>query len=258
MTFFVGTGKTMLGKALGKEFPKCTFIKANASDLLDKYVGGAEKNLKLIFEIAEKLAPTILLIDEINGLMADKSKQGNLLNMVNVLLDLTSTLPEKKIYLIGCTNYPQNIEEAFMRRFTKKILVPLPKEEDRELLIINLLKQERHTLDVSQIKLFAQITENYTPSEITAILLKAADVVWAATRESKYFKPTIFKSGFFTPCLQCEVFSIETTYLDLPKKSLLPVQFTFNDIKRILQHHPPATKLDNLDVLNKWGDNNQS
>lgn len=110
----------MLGKALGKEFPKCTFIKANASDLLDKYVGGAEKNLKLIFEIAEKLAPTILLIDEIDGLMADKSKQGNLLNMVNVLLDLTSTLPEKKIYLIGCTNYPQNIEEAFMRRFTKK------------------------------------------------------------------------------------------------------------------------------------------
>ena len=40
----------------------------------------------------KKKAPTILLIDEIDGLMADKSKQGNLLNMVNVLLDLTSTL----------------------------------------------------------------------------------------------------------------------------------------------------------------------
>ena len=61
-----------------------TVLAGPGSDLLDKYVGGSEKNLKLIFEIAEKMAPTILLIDKIDGLMVDKSKQGSLINMVNV------------------------------------------------------------------------------------------------------------------------------------------------------------------------------
>ena len=70
--------------ALGKEVKGVKFIKVSASDLNNKYIGGGEKRLKLIFEIAEAMAPSILFIDEIDGIM--RPKTDNNAGMASVLL----------------------------------------------------------------------------------------------------------------------------------------------------------------------------
>ena len=91
-----GTGKTMLARAIGKDSVGCTFMKIKGTDLLNKYIGGSEKRLNTLFEIAEKLGPCIIFLDEIEGIMGTKEADSKLVHLSNMLLDLTSDMAKKK------------------------------------------------------------------------------------------------------------------------------------------------------------------
>ena len=251
--FFIiaGTGKTMLAMALGKEAKDATFIKINASDLFNKYVGGSEKRLKAIFQIAEDMSPTILFIDEIDGIMTQKNDK-NLTGVANVLLDLTTNMAEKKNFLIGCTNYPQNMDKTYYRRFSKRVYVPLPNEQERLILFQKLLSKQQHQLSNEEICKLAVLTEFYTPAEITQVVAKATYISWEKTKTFTYFKPTIFKSGFFTPCLKGEAFSLQVQYHNIPKDCLLPLPFVLKDLLLVLKTQPPSTTETTLQELKEW------
>ena len=247
-----GTGKTMLARAIGKESVGCTFMKIKGTDLLNKYIGGSEKRLNTLFEIAEEMAPCIIFLDEIEGIMGTKEADSKLVHMSNMLLDLTSDMAKKQIFLIGCTNYPQRIDPTFLRRFSKKIYVPLPNETERDHLVRLLLKKEQHTFEEEDIQWMAKATENYTPAEINAIIHKAQDIAWNNCLKFNYFKPTVFKSGFFTPCMASELNAIEVTYKSLKNKTLLPLPFFVKDIKDALKFQKSSTQKEHLKELEDW------
>ena len=71
-------------------------MKIKGTDLLNKYIGGSEKRLNTLFEIAEKLGPCIIFLDEIEGIMGTKEADSKLVHLSNMLLDLTYDMAKKK------------------------------------------------------------------------------------------------------------------------------------------------------------------
>jgi SpoVK/Ycf46/Vps4 family AAA+-type ATPase len=124
-----GTGKTMLAKAIATEC-KSTFFNCSASTLTSKWMGEGEKMMKGIFTLAAEKAPSVIFMDEIDSIMG--ARGGNeheasrrLKTEFLVAFDgLGST--KDNLLVLAATNRPQDLDEAALRRFTRRIYMPLP------------------------------------------------------------------------------------------------------------------------------------
>jgi SpoVK/Ycf46/Vps4 family AAA+-type ATPase len=129
-----GCGKTLLAAAVASEI-KGVFFCADAASLMSKWLGESEKNVSQLFgkarENAEKGQPAIVFIDEIDSLMGVRGEEvGGEVRVRNQFLkEMDGILDKKKkyhVYLIGATNKPWVLDEPFIRRFQKRIYIPLP------------------------------------------------------------------------------------------------------------------------------------
>jgi SpoVK/Ycf46/Vps4 family AAA+-type ATPase len=135
-----GTGKTLIARALAcaasKAGQKVSFYMRKGADVLSKWVGEAERQLKLLFEEAQKNQPSIIFFDEIDGLAPVRSsKQEQIHNsIVSTLLALMDGLDSRgQVVLIGATNRIDAIDGALRRpgRFDREFFFPLPGYEAR-------------------------------------------------------------------------------------------------------------------------------
>ncbi len=129
-----GCGKTLLAAAVASEI-KGVFFCADAASLMSKWLGESEKNVSQLFlkarESSENGQPAIVFIDEIDSLMGVRGEEvGGEVRVRNQFLkEMDGILDKKKnyhVYLIGATNKPWVLDEPFIRRFQKRIYVPLP------------------------------------------------------------------------------------------------------------------------------------
>ncbi|WOL04434.1 ATPase family AAA domain-containing protein [Canna indica] len=135
-----GTGKTLIARALAcaasKAGQKVSFYMRKGADVLSKWVGEAERQLKLLFEEAQRNQPSIIFFDEIDGLAPVRSsKQEQIHNsIVSTLLALMDGLDSRgQVVLIGATNRIDAIDGALRRpgRFDREFVFPLPGYEAR-------------------------------------------------------------------------------------------------------------------------------
>lgn len=149
-----GTGKTLFTKAISGEFNlpmKDIFI----SDILDRLVGGSEKNMKKAFEDAKACQPSLLFFDELDALGAARENSNEfasneIKNTINEFLKQTSELhdsKETKVFVVGATNLPWLVDEAIKRsgRLEHFIYMSPPNLLDRMKLFDYYL--ERATMD---------------------------------------------------------------------------------------------------------------
>jgi cell division protease FtsH len=130
-----GTGKSLLSEALAGEID-ADFIKISTSDIMDKYVGSSQQNVRKIFEKARKADKCVLMIDEADGIFAKRNGENNKEhnNVVNEFLYQLSNGENKDIFVIATTNRIDIIDESIKRsgRFDYKIEITLPDYETRK------------------------------------------------------------------------------------------------------------------------------
>ncbi|MEM1526106.1 MAG: CDC48 family AAA ATPase [Ignisphaera sp.] len=172
-----GCGKTLLAKALANE-TGATFIPINGPEIMSKYYGESEQRLRQIFEEAEKKAPAIIFIDELDAIAPKREEVVGEVEkrVVAQLLALMDGLKERgRVIVIGATNRPDAVDPALRRpgRFDREIEVPPPdKKARREILAVH-TRNVPLAEDVDLDKL-AEMTHGYTGADLAALVKEAA------------------------------------------------------------------------------------
>ena len=174
-----GTGKTMLAKAVAKE-SEANFIAVKGPELLSKWVNETPQLVKKLFEKARQVAPSVIFIDEIDAITANRSASGqgesdSGMNAVNQLLTELDGLQElNDVVVIAATNIVNSIDQALRRpgRFDRIILAGVPDKEAREAVFNVHLKNMKLADDVDVNELVEK-TDGYVGADIEAICREA-------------------------------------------------------------------------------------
>ena len=175
-----GTGKTLLAKAVANE-TNAHFIHLDSPSVMSRYVGDAEKRIRDIFEEAEKNAPSIIFIDEIDAIAVKREESYGEVErrVVAQLLSVMDGLKSRgKVVVIAATNRPNSLDNALRRpgRFDREIEIGVPKFEGRLQILKIHTRNMPLQLDVD-LKEIARITHGYVGADIEVLCKEAAMVV---------------------------------------------------------------------------------
>ena len=185
-----GTGKTLLAKALANEIG-AYFIAINGPEIMSKYYGESEQRLREIFEEAEKNAPSIIFIDEIDAIAPRREEVTGEVEkrVVAQLLTLMDGLKGRgRVIVIGATNRPEALDPALRRpgRFDREIEIrPPDKRARKEILQVHVRNMPLCTEedvkrgicrkeDVVDLEKIAEMTHGYTGADLAALAKEAA------------------------------------------------------------------------------------
>ncbi|CAG7716737.1 unnamed protein product [Allacma fusca] len=223
-----GNGKTMLAKAVANE-SNSKFFNISASSLTSKYVGEGEKLVRALFSVARELQPAIIFVDEIDSLLCERKESEHeasrrLKTEFLVEFDGLHSQADERILVMGATNRPQELDDAALRRFPKRIYVCLPEQATRVTLLRKLLSSHGNPLSERELNELAKLTDGYSGSDLTAL---AKD---AALGPIRGLNPSEVKS------------------LDLSKMRSITLQ----DFKDSLRKVRPSVSPPSLNALEKW------
>jgi SpoVK/Ycf46/Vps4 family AAA+-type ATPase len=168
-----GTGKTSTARAMSARL-KLPFLEVKLSMITSQYLGETSKNLDKVFELAKKLSPCILFIDEFDFVAKTRTSDEHaaIKRAVNTLLKCIDeiSLVNDGVLLIGATNHPKLLDNAAWRRFDEIVMFPLPDREMRKKIFELVLKPIDGRFDIDAL---ADSTENLAGSDLRLIVREA-------------------------------------------------------------------------------------
>jgi SpoVK/Ycf46/Vps4 family AAA+-type ATPase len=234
-----GTGKTMLAAATANEMDGY-FINVDASSMMSKWLGEAEKNVSKLFAMARKYAekegkPVILFVDEVDSLLGSRSSEvgGEVRTKNQFLTEMDGVNGKGKnlmLYVIGATNKPWSLDWPFLRRFQKRIYVSLPTQEARESLFHQYTEPLRKDHQVNDAEL-ATLFDGYSASDIK-------DVCQAAQIKTVH---EIFDAPDYHEPIDGE-------------EPVQPRELTTSDFKNIMTRRKPSVSTEMIRAYHKWSE----
>jgi transitional endoplasmic reticulum ATPase len=172
-----GVGKTLLAKALANEIG-AYFTSINGPEIMSKFYGESEQRLREIFEEAEKNAPAIIFIDEIDAIAPKREEVTGEVEkrVVAQLLALMDGIKGRgKVIVIGATNRPDAVDPALRRpgRFDREIEIRPPDAKARKEILQVHTRNMPLAEDVNLDKI-AEQTHGYTGADLAALAREAA------------------------------------------------------------------------------------
>lgn len=168
-----GTGKTSVARAISGQL-KIPIVEVKLSQIADQYLGETAKNIDRVFELARRLSPCILFIDEFDFVAKARAtdEHAALKRAVNTLLKAIDeiSLVEHGVLLIGATNHPTILDHAAWRRFDEIVEFNLPDKDMRKKILDIILKEIEGKFDTTEI---AAITDGYSGSDLRLIAREA-------------------------------------------------------------------------------------
>ncbi len=226
-----GCGKTLLAAAVATEID-ANFYSIDAASIMSKWLGEAEQNVAKLFGSARKCAnegkAAIVFVDELDSLMGNHNNEvGGEIRVKNQFLKEMDGITDKgknlHVYVIGATNKPWDLDWAFIRRFQKRILVPLPDSNTR----LNMLKQYSSNLQIAKdvdLPEVARLAEGFSGSDIRDVCQSAQLSLIGE----------FFESG------------------KANDREAKPRPLTMADFRQILEERKPSVSLDMLSQYNRW------
>ncbi|XP_032521642.1 spastin isoform X3 [Danaus plexippus] len=175
-----GNGKTLLARCVAAEC-SATFFSISAASLTSKYVGDGEKMVRALFQVARELQPSIIFVDEVDSLLCERSTgeheaSRRLKTEFLVEFDGLPAAGADRVIVMAATNRPQELDEAALRRFPKRVYVSLPDSRTRGALLRRVLTRGAAAAAISDDELarLAALTDGYSGSDLTALCRDAA------------------------------------------------------------------------------------
>jgi transitional endoplasmic reticulum ATPase len=168
-----GTGKTTVAKVLAAQ-ARCSFYPVAGADVMSKWVGESEGNIRRLFERARANRPSIIFIDEIDAIAGRRGAVEVHDTQVNQLLsEIDGVAGQRGVFVIGASNRPDQIDPAMLRggRLSRTIILGLPDEPGR-LALLQLYTARMPTVDVHLDEL-ARDTEEMSPADLKALCQEA-------------------------------------------------------------------------------------
>jgi len=228
-----GNGKTLLAKACANQ-AHYNFMNVSASALISKWVGDSEKLVKLLFECAKEIQPTIVFIDEIDAMLSqrggsERDDSRRFKNEFLVHFDGMLCSNDDHVLILGATNLPQCIDTAALRRFDLRVFMGPPSQRAREHLMNTILKDVKNSLSPADIKKVASLTEGYSASDLGTIARNAA---WLPLG------------------------TVDQELIPLLKKSQVP-EVTVHHFIRVVQTFVPSMSNEDIAALEAWTSQNR-
>jgi transitional endoplasmic reticulum ATPase len=175
-----GTGKTLLARAVANE-SEAHFILLNGPEIMSKFYGESEKKIREIFDEAEKNAPSIIFIDEIDAIAPKREDSSGEVErrVVSQLLTMMDGLQSRgKVVVIGATNRPNSIDPALRRpgRFDREVEISVPDKAGR----LSILKIHTRMMPLTKkvdLEGIAAKTHGFVGADLAALTKEAAMVV---------------------------------------------------------------------------------
>ncbi len=174
-----GTGKTLIARAIASE-SRIHFIKVNGPEIIHKFYGESEARLREIFEEATLKAPSIIFIDEIDGIAPKRAEVlGDVEKRVvaQLLALMDGMVSRGHVIVIGATNIPEVIDPALRRpgRFDREIVIPVPNAEGRRAILAIHSRRMPLAPDMDLDRI-AKITHAFVGADLEALCKEAGMV----------------------------------------------------------------------------------
>lgn len=170
-----GTGKTLLARAVAKQ-SGARMLEVSAASINDMWVGNSEKNVRALFSLARKLAPTVIFLDEADALLGSRDLAARTFarrETITQFLREWDGLHDMGSFIMVATNRPFDLDEAVLRRLPRKMLIDLPLRPQREAILRTTLRGEALEPAVDLAALAAR-TELYSGSDLKNLCVAAA------------------------------------------------------------------------------------
>lgn len=169
-----GTGKSYLAKAVATE-AKASFFSVSSSDLLSKWLGESEKQVRQLFATARNEAPSVIFVDEIDSLCGDRNTADNTKRVVTEFLAQMDGFSSENhnVFVLAATNFPLQLDIGIRRRFEKRIYIGLPDTAARAQLIRLHLGATAHTIADSHFDFLAKRTDGFSGADISILVRDA-------------------------------------------------------------------------------------
>ncbi|KAL7576873.1 hypothetical protein ACA910_006639 [Epithemia clementina (nom. ined.)] len=189
-----GTGKTLLVRATAST-SRALLFQCSAASLTSKWMGDAEKVVRALFQVAAAAArqhqtPALLFLDEVDSVLSNRHENEHEASRrlkTEFMIQMEGLAKRSdhdddnsgnhNVLVLACTNCPWDLDPAVLRRFPRRLYVPLPDVEARRALLQHLLETQLkndHSLTSRDVQELALELEGYSGSDIYAIASQAA------------------------------------------------------------------------------------